>query len=312
MQKIPAIMIVANKNYVIPMFTMLSSLFDNNPYQMEVYLFSSDFDKDTFDITERFFGQWEDKRLIGTSMKDYPLEGLKVTEKLPVEVYYKLLGIEFLPEGLSNILVMDLDMIVKRNIHEIFELDLEGCALAACKDIYAYVYGGAKNDNIRLGLPEEHEYFNGGLIYYNLNYIREKGGAKYLIDMAYKYSDKLKWNEQDLLNLLFYKEYKLLKWNSFNCPPIMYVMKESDVNRGEILPLFQKEADSMEELTGYLDYTEAICSEAAIIHYIDNTKPWNSDRPYARTYEVFDVPYKEYLIRATDIVSNIEQVGTVL
>lgn len=298
-----SIMVVVNQRYMIPMFTMLCSLFTNMPEPLDIHMFSSDFEDEHFQMVDRFCNKWSEKTLYAYSMKGQNLDGLIRTEKLSVDIYYKLLGIDMLPESVHRILVMDLDMIVTRDISDVFDTDVEGIPFAACKDMYGYVYGDAENRKIQLGLPKEQTYINSGLLYYNLDYIRNCGGSKFLIDQTYSIADKLKWPEQDLLNYLWGDKIRLLPWHIYNCPPIMYVMKNSDVQSGVFEPLYQSQIQT-QDLIGYMDYTQAICDSAAIIHYVGESKPWDESRPQARTYEIFDRHYIEYLNKAIEYVEE--------
>jgi lipopolysaccharide biosynthesis glycosyltransferase len=74
----------------------------------------------------------------------------------------------------------------------------------------------------------------------------------------------------------------------------MYVMKNSDVAEGRIDPLCQADIAEITSFYGYADYTQALCDNASIIHYIGETKPWKTDRPKSRTYEIFDRFYFAY------------------
>lgn len=300
------ILLVANKKYAIQLLVMLASLFSNNEYPLNIYLLSSDFDEELFGLVGRFCEQWNDKYLIPISLSDKELEGLPISERFPVEIYYKLLGVDLLPKDARSVLVMDIDMIVKQDLRKVFDITLDGYALAACRDIYGTIYGEEKNNIRRLDLDAEQSYFNAGFMYYNLDYIREQGGARYLISKAHELENKLKWPEQDLLNVLYGKKCLELDWYSYNCAPIMYILNQDMVNAGRIVPLSQQELQSMSDFTGYMDYTQALYNQAAVIHYIGETKPWNGDRATAHTFEIFDQAYMEYLHVANDVLQKCE------
>lgn len=300
------ILLVANKKYVIQLFVMLASLFSNNKYPLNVYLLSSDFDNGLFDLAQKYCEQWEDKRLIPVSLSSSDLNGLPISDRFPVEIYYKLLGVDILPKEESRVLVMDIDMIVKQDLSQVFELSVDNYALAACRDIYGYVYGEEKNNIARLTLSDKQVYFNAGFMYYNLDYLRNDGGAKYIIEQAYKHDNLLKWPEQDLLNILYGDNFLELDWHSYNCTPIMYILNKAEVDRGCIMPLSQEELNKMSNFDGYMDYTRAIYDQAGVIHYIGETKPWNNMRPSAPTFEVFDKAYIDYLQIANEMLQKCE------
>ena len=74
----------------------------------------------------------------------------------------------------------------------------------------------------------------------------------------------------------------------------MYVMKQEEVQGGGLNPLSQEEISRMTSFDGYADYTQALCDQAAIIHYIGETKPWSKERPDVPTYSIFDRYYHLY------------------
>ncbi len=288
------IMAVVNKKYLSPMMAMFQSLLSNHLRPMRFFLFYSDLDEALLADLKAQFQKENGKMLIPFCLKTDELEGLPVTENLPAEIYFKLVGLDLLPETVEKILCLDLDMIVKAPLDEMYDVDISGYTLAACKDIYAFVYGEGLRNNRRLGLPEEYDYFNAGLLLFNMDRIRSFGGGKAVLEECFKHRELLKWPEQDMLNLLFHENYFQLPWIKYNCPPIMYIMRSDEVNRGVFNPLTQEMADSMSNFDGYADFTQAIAESAAIIHYIGESKPWREGRPEARTYQIFDVYYNQY------------------
>jgi lipopolysaccharide biosynthesis glycosyltransferase len=80
----------------------------------------------------------------------------------------------------------------------------------------------------------------------------------------------------------------------------MYIMKVKDVQNGIIQPLHKNEVEQMESFEGYADYTQALCDNATIIHYIGESKPWDAARPDAGTYRIFDRYYLEYAAHVKD------------
>ncbi len=288
------IMAVANQSYIAPMMVMLRSLLRNNSRPIKLYLFYSDLEDKTVKEVSALFEKTKNNELVPIRMTTDDLDGLPASGELPAEVYFKLLGLDRLPETLDKILCLDLDMVVKEPLDELYDLDLSGHMLGACRDVYALVYGETPRNNKRLSLPEDYEYFNGGMLFFNLERIRGFGGGKAIVEECYKNRDLLKWREQDALNLLFHDSYLPIPWVKYNCPPIMYIMRAEEVNRGVFNPLTQEMANNMQSFDGYADYTQAVAESAAIIHYIGESKPWREGRPEARTYQIFDAFYDQY------------------
>lgn len=297
------ILISANSRYVLPMISMLCSLFDTNPYEMDVYLMYNDISDDILDKLVKYCKQWGRKKLIPVYVDSSITEGLPVTFRLPAEIYFKVLSAELLPDDLHTVLFMDLDMIVTKSLKEIFETDLKDYCFAACFDIYAEVFEENKKNIKRLGLPENHRYINSGLIYYNMNEVRKEKFGRKLIEQSAVNKDILMYPEQDMINKYWADRCLEIPWWKYNCPPIMYIMDQNEVNKGIFRPLNRDEMDSISD--NFLNYAAAIRDQASVIHYIGESKPWNKERPSAETYEIFDIPFNNVISKAAAIFEKV-------
>lgn len=292
------IMVMVNRRYLDPMRVMFRSLFTNNPDPIRLFVFHAELEEDEIGEIRMFLEQYKNVTFVPIRLDQSCVDGLPVSDVLPAEVYYKLVALDELPEDVHQILCMDLDMIVKGSLKELLELRLpKDCPLAATQDLYGDLFGETPKNNERLGLPKNNKYFNAGLLLFNLDHIRKlpkKDGRSVLLTWAFEHSDLLKWREQDVFNGVFFGKYVSLPWALYNCPPVMFVMKQEEVNRGILRPLTREEANSMENLDGYADYTQAIAEQAVIIHYIGETKPWNKERPDTATFRFFDSYYRSW------------------
>jgi lipopolysaccharide biosynthesis glycosyltransferase len=211
-----------------------------------------------------------------------------------MEVYMKLLCADLLPQNVSKVLCLDLDMVVNKPLDSLYATDLTGYPLAACKDIFGYIFGACARSLARLGISESYTYFNGGMLLLNLDYLRAGDWGKQMLAFAKAHADNLTWLEQDVMNCFWVEKYLPVNWHDYNCVPVMYVMKVSDVAKGRIEPLYQADIPGISSFDEYADYTQALCDNASIIHYLAGTKPWKADRPKSRTYEIFDRSYFSY------------------
>ena len=287
------IMLVSDRKYLGQMRIMLYSLFETNPRPIRVFLFHSELTEKELRGVDSYIRHWPNKEFVPIHLTDRELEGLPTSELFPKEVYFKFLALRNIPIEIKKVICMDIDMVVQKPMDALFDLEMGEIPLAACMDIYGYVYGECDLSIRRLGLAPEHIYFNSGLLCYNLEVIRKLNTVEDLLKTAREHKDHLKWWEQDVLNLYFDKKCALLPWHLFNCPPVRYVIKIEDANRGELNPLYQKDliSDNFSG-EGYADYTEAIRDLACVIHYIGETKPWKADRMASETYRIFDEPYE--------------------
>lgn len=302
-----SLMLIANSRYIIHAFAMLCSLFENNNYPIAVYLFESDVDDKDLDLLSKFVNLWPDKKFHPIHMETGKLNGFHTEDELPEEVYFRITGLDRLPKDIHNVLALDLDMTIKGDISFVFNLDLQDYALAACKDIFAYIFKNTVKSNLeRLDLPVDYTYFNGGNLFFNLDKIRAVGGSEWIIDQGRKIgADKLRFLEQDLLNKIFYDNYLEIPWMRFNCPPVKYIMKESEVNRGIFNPLIDSQVSTMTDFGGYMDYSQAMYDQASVIHYLGPDKPWVNNRPDVDTFRIFDQAYRYYFEKSYKYLESI-------
>lgn len=123
-----------------------------------------------------------------------------------------------LPEllmDLPKIIYLDADILAHRDIKELWDTNIDNYCLAAVPDADV-VSGLVKPLPIKLGevLPER--YFNSGVIYMNLNRIREKSNMREEILNYLQKTTESDLPDQDALNAI-YTESTLLLDDSWNC-----------------------------------------------------------------------------------------------
>lgn len=127
-----------------------------------------------------------------------------------LNAYSRFLIPELKPE-INKALYIDTDMIVCGDIAEIYRTDLKGKALAAVpypeENINPHFWEKYKK---RLGLPQNHKYFNSGLLLLDCDYMRKNLPPSALIKKTAEIKNKLQMPDQDVLNLEFAENYKEL------------------------------------------------------------------------------------------------------
>lgn len=288
------ILLIANSKYIQYIYVFLQSLFDNNPSDIDIYLIHADISDEDLAQVEKFISHWDNKNL--TPIR-YDLDFAKdfhYSESLPKEVYYRLLCAEILPQNIDKILSLDLDMIITKSIDSLYNIDISAYPLAACKDIYGYIFGEAQRNLDRFRLPQPLTYFNAGTMLLNLKYLRENECSKKLTEFANENSKNLKYLEQDVLNCFFVDKYLEIPWYLYNLTPVRYIMNVENAQKGILVPLYQQEINNLPSFDNYADFSIALRDNAAIIHYIGETKPWLASRPQSQTYQIFDTCYNQY------------------
>ena len=191
---------------------------------------------------------------------------LFVNQHLSVETYYRLILPELLPDY-HRILYLDCDLVVNRDVADLFDTDLSGTLVGAAADID--VAGLRKiNDNgwqayarDVLHLQDQDIYFQAGVLLMYLDGIRGITDSKKLIALAS--SEHFRCHDQDVMNIVCRGRVKLLsqQWNV-----LMNWREVSGASRTDII------SHAPHDL--YFEYLNAR-KEPYIVHYAGYQKPWN-------------------------------------
>lgn len=178
--------------------------------------------------------------------------------------YYRILMPELLPVSIQKVLYLDCDIIVRSSLSDLWNIDLQGYAVAGSIDNYT---GNIKCYN-RLQYDYNLGYFNCGVLLINLEYWRKHKIQNQLLEFIYNHSDRIWLEDQDVLNYVLCNCKKRI--------PIKYNLMEIFLIEKKDLLLPRKYWDELEE---------AIFSPA-IIHYSNAAKPWYYEctHPYRKEW----------------------------
>jgi lipopolysaccharide biosynthesis glycosyltransferase len=121
-----------------------------------------------------------------------------------LNVYSRYL-IPGLAENIDKVIYMDVDVVVRGDIKELYNEDLGSYALGAVPE-YTNVLDEHKKE---LGLSKKHKYFNAGILLLNIKAFREKDILREIVHMTLEI--KPKYQDQDIFNLYYENSYKILK-----------------------------------------------------------------------------------------------------
>ena len=136
---------------------------------------------------------------------------------LTEESYYRLLIPFILPEY-DRVIYLDSDMIVLKDLRELYETDLQGKTVAAARDVSSFIEKtkwkmGTYREK-QLGLTDPYNYFISATLLMDTARIRREYTEKQILDLAL--SRKWLMHDQDVLNYLFKDQvlYLDVRWNS--------------------------------------------------------------------------------------------------
>lgn len=148
-------------------------------------------------------------------------KNVHIDRHLTYETYYRFLVLDIF-EGYDRVLYLDCDMVVNSDIAELFFIDMNDEYVAAVRD-YDFIAGCAerkdfysKNVLKYINIGDYFDYFQAGVILFNLKMLRKKFSSEKLFKVAL--SRDWWFHDQDVLNCLFNGHIKYLddKWNVFS------------------------------------------------------------------------------------------------
>lgn len=132
------------------------------------------------------------------------------TAHFSLNMYFRYLIPELKPK-LDKALYIDTDMIIGGDISKIYNIPLDGYGLAAVPYIAEELHTNSlKKYKNNLDLPKKHLYFNSGLLLIDCDYWRKHQIGETLMAKTAELHDKLNMPDQDILNIVFAENYKVL------------------------------------------------------------------------------------------------------
>jgi lipopolysaccharide biosynthesis glycosyltransferase len=189
--EIPNIVFVTNNDYINYLQVAIRSLATYNNFTINIYIIYSKLNikylKQVKEICDK--NKYNFKSIkINKAM----FEGVKSMGYLKTEAYYRI-SIPNIIE-VKKVLYLDCDILIRKDIREIFEVNLENYALAAVKDANIY----QPRDKIKM--KNSDSYFNTGVMMMNLEYWRLNGLTNIILKFAIKHTNLLLYADQCAIN----------------------------------------------------------------------------------------------------------------
>ena len=176
----------------------LVSLYENSKDMGEiiVYILDSGIEEDNKEKLLSVCRKYERKEIIFIPAKDICKKlSMKVTaDRGSLSQYARLFVASDLPVDLGRVLYLDCDIIVKRSIRELWNLDLHGKTIGALMDAFSKYY----RQNI--DLEENDIMFNSGVMLIDLDKWREQQVEDKLLKFIIKKRGRIQQGDQGTLN----------------------------------------------------------------------------------------------------------------
>lgn len=282
--EVVSVVFAANDYYTPYLSTLLASILAHRTQGRiyELMVLSRDFGERNKRVLE---GQAAEAgaslRFVDVAEAMQPFEGkLRTWAHFKVETYYRLLLPQLLPTH-HKVLYLDADMVCRRDVSELFDTDVEGYLIAACKDPDTTgIYNGVPEE-LGLGQPDKrgymdnvlkiknpYEYFQAGTILFNLDEWR----ARINVEEVFEFAQAQEWQllDQDVLNYWCQGSVRFvdMAWN------VMF-----DNGGFRISDIISHTTPEL-----YAAYMEAR-KDPFIVHYAGPFKPWSDpDCDYAEVF----------------------------
>ena len=240
------ILVSVDNHYLDKAETMLFSLSLCVKESLHVYLINHSLQGDEVEAFEKYISKncnaiLHEIVLRNTDFDDFPI----VKSYYSIEMFYRILAQFILPDSLDRILWLDADLIVMKNISEFYLQSFDGADFVVCPDSNYGTKWIAEHER-KLGLPENHVYFNSGVMLMNLNLLRKGKTTEEIFHLVSSLKDKLKYPDQDILNYIYSCKVKYCDWKEYNY-----------------------------QMQGKTAIPPADLEHIAILHYTGDKKPWN-------------------------------------
>lgn len=231
------IVVATNNKYVKHLAVMLTSLFEHKSENRPatVYVIDSNLSSESKQKLHNALKPFQ-AELAFLTVDDSLFQNVVVRYHLSKETYYRIAIPALLPPDVRKALYLDCDLIVKADIANLWDVNIDKYHLGAVQ------IPGKVLRYEELGIPESSGYFNAGVLLMNLKKWRDQRTSEKVLQYMKKNPEKLKFMDQDALNAVLHERWLKLdpKWN--------YQVHRSHHQR----------------------------FEPAIIHYTTDKKPWNS------------------------------------
>jgi lipopolysaccharide biosynthesis glycosyltransferase len=210
------IVTVADDRFAQHLGVMLTSLFENSSSDNSISVFVIDggispLNKERLD---RLAGKYRATLNFLPVNKDI-FKGLGTRGYLNYSTYYRLAIPDLLDQSIDKVLYLDCDLVIKRDIRNLWAVDVSRHYLAAVEDTGVEYFPPFNETKNRLNIPGSANYFNSGVMLINLSRWREDTINHKIIDFVTHNPDKCALCDQDGLNAILFDKWLPLpiQWN---------------------------------------------------------------------------------------------------
>jgi lipopolysaccharide biosynthesis glycosyltransferase len=193
----PSIVFSVNNDFISYLIVALRTLGRNNEYPIDIYIIHSDLSVENLNLLENICDSFNYK-LNPIKIDANMFNGAREMGHLKIQAYYRIVISNLIKA--KTILYLDCDIYVNSSIREIFNIDLEGYAVAAVKD-------PGFQPIEKLKMSPNATYFNSGVLLMNLDFWRENNLSRIVLEYAIDNTKLLSYADQCALNAVIDGKY---------------------------------------------------------------------------------------------------------
>ena len=232
-----AVVLCANFSDCNQVLTTIKSIVCHNRF-IKFYVINSDFPTEWFVSMQKKLAKL-DCPIVNARVDASLVSNFKTD--ISYTVFLRYFVADFVEE--EQVLYLDCDIVVTRDLSEIFAVDLGSHPLGAVRDLGGEVYFGE-------------QIFNSGVLLINVNYWRENDIAGQLIEMTDNLHDKVTQDDQSVLNMLFENRWLELPF-AYNCITLHTTFSDYEPEKGLYPPVIHY----LTERKPWKEYTQSIYRE---------------------------------------------------
>lgn len=268
------IFVALDSNYIHPLCVMFNSLAKTNAgNSFDIYVAYSSLTEDDFENMNKALGNL-DARIHRVLVDDNIFAGAPVLDRLSKATYYRLLIGDILPESVDKLLYLDPDIVINKDLSELYDIDLEGNVLAGGTHLYGF-NEWVNFHRLRVSRKRRIHYINAGVLLIDLNAWRKTITLKQILDFIQKKIRYLLLADQDVVNVLFADKLMRIDERLYNIDEKTFVY-------------FTKKSAKDQRID--LDWVR---KNSVVIHFNGKHKPWNEPE-YKGVLGEFYEKYKNF------------------
>lgn len=278
MDDIISIVLACDKNYAPHVVVVASSILAHTQSKVWFHILGDSIDEITLNRMRASI----ERKNVDVSFYDIDSSetcNVYTSDHISKAAYLRLMIGDILPSNINKVIYLDVDLVVCKDIKELWEVDMHDHVLAAVPD---YGILSSRKSLVEkqksFGWKRDNGYFNSGVLVINLDKWREQGYGTNVLNISQTYN--FRHHDQDALNLVVDGNWEQLDL-SWNVIPPVYELKPAIL----LSTQFRKKAIKANK-------------NIAILHWAGRKKPWQY-----QLYKPFNGEYYKYMNNITSNVS---------